>query len=137
MYVLDTNVISALRIPERNPEVSRWAASVPTPHLYVAALSIAEIERGIMARAKKDGAAADVLRQWFERQVIPAFADRVLPFDLEAARVFSRYPVPQDAPYDDALIAATAEARGMTLVTRNVRHVEPLGVRFLNPWSAT
>ncbi|NLT29876.1 MAG: type II toxin-antitoxin system VapC family toxin [Propionibacterium sp.] len=65
-----------------------------------------------------------------------AFAGRVVPFDLAAARVLGRYRVPEHAPWDDAQIAAVAEANGMVLVTRNVKHVESLGVEWLDPWVA-
>ena len=59
---------------------------------------------------------------------------RVLSFDLAAARRLATYRVPEHAPYDDALIAAVAEANGMVVATRNTRHFEPLGVDHLNPW---
>jgi predicted nucleic acid-binding protein len=68
---------------------------------------------------------------------MPAFAGRVLPFDLSAARILAAYRVPEHAPFDDALIAAVAESGGMTVVSRNSKHFEPLGVPCLNPWDAT
>lgn len=74
------------------------------------------------------------MRRWFDQHVLPAFADRVLPFDLSAARILSTYRVPEQAPLDDALIAAVAQSHQMTVATRNTAHVEPLGARFLNPW---
>lgn len=58
----------------------------------------------------------------------------MLPFDESAARVLAAYRVPEHAPLDDALIAAIAESAGMTVVTRNTKHFEPLGVACLNPW---
>lgn len=63
-----------------------------------------------------------------------AFADRVLAFNLDAARILASYRVPEHAPLDDALIAATVEAHGMVLVTRNIKHFAPLGVRVIDPW---
>jgi predicted nucleic acid-binding protein len=68
---------------------------------------------------------------------LPTFADRVLPFDLSAARILADYRVPESAPFDDALIAAVAESAEMTIATRNTKHFEPLGVPCLNPWDAT
>ncbi len=133
-YVLDTNVVSALRVRGRHPVVEEWAASVPVVGQFVTALTIAEIERGVVAKERSDPPQGAVLRRWFDERVLPAFADRVLPFDLPAARILATYPVPDQAPLDDALIAAVAEATEMTVVTRNVRHFEPLGVRCLNPW---
>lgn len=133
-YLLDTNVLSALRVRGRNPAVETWVASVPVADQFVAATTIAEIERGVIAKERSDPAQGDVLRRWFDRRVLPAFARRVLPFDLPAARVLATFRVPEHAPLDDALIAAVAQASNMTVVTRNTRHFEPLGVACLNPW---
>jgi len=77
-----------------------------------------------------------VLRRWFEENVLPTFADRVLPFDLSAARILAAYRVPEHAPFDDAL-AAVAESAEMTIATRNTKHFEPFGVPCLNPWDTT
>ena len=136
MYLLDTNVVSALRVPGRHPQVEAWAAAVPLTDQHVAAFTIAEIERGVLRKERTDPLQGRVLRRWLVEHVLPAFADRVLPFDLLAARILARYPVPEAAPVDDAQIAAVAEANGLTLVTRNVRHVVALGVRVLDPWSS-
>ncbi len=133
-YVLDTNVVSALRVSGREPAVEAWVATVPLADLFVTAMTMAEIERGVVAKERSDPPQGVVLRRWFDERVIPAFAERVLPFDLAAARVLAGYRVPEHAPYDDALIAAIAEARKMTVVTRNVKHFEPLGVDCRNPW---
>jgi predicted nucleic acid-binding protein len=134
MYVLDTNVVSALRRPDREPLVADWARTVPLVDQYVTALTVAEIERGVVRKEQTDPAQGTVLRRWLAEHVLPGFAGRVLPFDLPAARILARYPVPEHAPYDDAQIAAVAEAHGMTVVTRNLRHFTPLGVRVFSPW---
>ncbi|MFC4628085.1 type II toxin-antitoxin system VapC family toxin [Promicromonospora alba] len=134
MYVLDTNVVSALRRPDREPLVADWARTVPLVDQYVTALTVAEIERGVVRKEDTDPAQGTVLRRWLAEHVLPGFAGRVLPFDLPAARILARYPVPEHAPYDDAQIAAVAEAHGMTVVTRNLRHFTPLGVRVFSPW---
>lgn len=134
-YVLDTNVVSALRVRGRNPLVEAWAISVPVADQFVTALTISEIERGIISKERSDSAQGAVLRRWFDVQVLPAFADRVLPFDLPAARVLASYRVPEHAPLDDALIAAIAQSAGMTVATRNTRHFEPLGVVCIDPWA--
>lgn len=136
-YVLDTNVVSALRVRGRNPTVEAWARSVPLGDQFVSAFTVAEIERGVIAKERADVDQGAVLRRWFEDNVLPTFADRVLPFDLPAARVLAAFRVPEHAPLDDALIAAVAQAAEMTVVTRNVRHFEPLGVAVLNPWDTS
>lgn len=136
-YVLDTNVVSALGVRGRNPQVEQWAASVPVADQFVTALTISELERGVIAKERSDPDQGTILRRWLEERVLPAFADRVLPFDLAAARILAAYRVPEHAPLDDALIAAIAQAADMSVVTRNTRHFEPLGVTCLNPWEAT
>lgn len=133
-YILDTNVVAALRVRGRNPVVEAWAASVPVAAQFVTAMTIAEIERGVAAKERTDPAQGDVLRRWFAERVLPAFANRVLPFDLPAARILGTHRVPEHAPLDDALIAAIAQAAEMTIATRNVMHFEPLGVRWIDPW---
>ncbi len=67
--------------------------------------------------------------------MLPAFADRVLPFDVPTARLPATYRVPEHAPLADALIGAVAQSREMTVATRNTRHFEPLGVPCVNPWN--
>lgn len=133
-YVLDTNVVSALRVRGRNPLVETWAASVPVADQFVTATTVAEIERGVVAKERSDPPQGAMLRRWFDERVLPAFAGRVLPFDLPAARILATYRIPEHAPLDDALIAASAHAAQMTVATRNTRHFEPLGVPCLNPW---
>lgn len=136
-YLLDTNVVSALRVRGRNRPVESWAGAVPLGDLFVSAFTIAEIERGVIARERSDVEQGAVLRRWFEENVLPTFADRVLPFDLSASRILAAYRVPEHAPFDDALIAAVAESAEMTIATRNIKHFEPLGVPCLNPWDTT
>lgn len=134
-YLLDTNVVSALRVRGRNRAVEIWASSVPVADQFVTATTIAEIERGVLAKERSDPAQGEILRRWFEERVLPAFAGRMLPFDLPAARVLATYRVPERAPLDDELIAAIAQAADMTVATRNTRHFEPLGIPCLNPWN--
>lgn len=133
-FVLDTNVVSALRVRGRNRPVEAWAASVPVGDQFVTATSVSKIERGVISKERSDARQGAILRRWFEEHVLPTFADRVLPFDLSAARILAAYRVPEHAPLDDALIAAVAASAGMTVATRNTRHFKPLGVPCLNPW---
>lgn len=86
-----------------------------------------------MLRADPDQ--AQILTQWFEQSVLTGFADRILPLDLAAARRVATLQVPDQAPQHDALIAGTALARGLTVVTRNTRDFERASVEQLNPWS--
>jgi len=124
-YVLDMNVVSALRVRGRKPVVETWAASVPVADQFVTATTIAELERGLVARERSDPAQGKVLRRWFEERALPAFAGRVLPFGLPAARILVTYRVPENAPLDDALIAAIAQAEEMMVATRNTDTSSP------------
>ncbi|SNS50422.1 hypothetical protein SAMN06309944_0547 [Micrococcales bacterium KH10] len=133
-YLLDTNVISALRTPDRHLSVAQWAASVSVLDQFVAAMSVAEIERGVVSKERQDPHQGAVLRHWFTHAVLPTFTNRVLAFDIEAARILANYRVPEHAPYDDALIGAVAQANNMMVVTRNIKHFEPLGVSCFDPW---
>ncbi|KMO69819.1 PIN domain-containing protein [Mycolicibacterium chlorophenolicum] len=133
-YVLDTNVVSALRVQGRNPAVAAWADSVEVSEQFIAATTLAEIERGVIAKERTDPAQGEHLRRWFDNKVLPVFTYRTLAFDLAAARILAAYRVPEHAPYDDALIAAVAQAADKIVVTRNTRHFEPLGARCLDPW---
>ena len=89
-YLLDANVVSALRVRGRNPTVEEWAISAPVVDQFIAATTVAEIERGIAAKERSDAQQGAVLRTWFNDRVLPAFAGRVLPFDLAAAPLLPR-----------------------------------------------
>lgn len=136
MYLLDTNVISAFRRPERLPEkVQAWAESVESADFFLSAITILEIEQGILARERSDAAQGATLRAWFDEDVIPTFEDRILPFDADAARKCAALHVPDPRPERDAMIAATAIIHGLKIVTRNVVDFEKLEVMLIDPWA--
>ena len=137
MFILDTNVISELRkaVSGRADEnVVAWARSVSTVSLYMSAISVLEIETGILKIARKDAQQAQLLRDWFEEQVLAAFHERILPIDHIIARKCASLHVPDPKSERDALIAATALVHGMTIVTRNVKDFDQTGARLLDPW---
>ncbi len=133
MYLLDTNVLSALRRRQRHAHVMRWVSTQRSSDLHVSVISLGEIERGIARARRRDPRFAALLAQWLD-DTINLYAGRVLPIDLGAARrwgFLSQSLGHQDA---DLLLAATALERGLTVVTRNARHFEPTGVPVLNPF---
>ena len=134
MWLLDTNVVSELNA-RGNPVVLNWSNGVDPLLTFVSAVTILEIERGVLLRERRDPRQGTVLRAWFEAVVLDGFSGRVLAFDIDAARLTAGLHVPDPRPRYDAMIAATALAHGLTVVTRNVKDFEPLGVRVLNPWS--
>lgn len=135
MFILDTNVISELRKAGRaDPGVQAWAASAPTGSLYLSAVTILELEMGVLRVERRDPAQGSLLRRWLEQQVLPAFAGRILPVDTAVAQRCARLHVPNPQSERDALIAATALIHGMTVVTRNSADFTHSGVTLVNPW---
>lgn len=135
MYLLDTNVVSELRRPDRaNSSVRAWADAVPVGAVFLSTISVLEIELGVLLAERRDSAQGRVLRTWLEHQVLPQFEGRILPLDVEVARQCARLHEPDPRSSRDAMIAATALVHGMTVVTRNVADFAPTGVPTLNPW---
>ncbi|WMP19048.1 type II toxin-antitoxin system VapC family toxin [Thiothrix lacustris] len=137
MYVLDTNVVSELRkanTGKADANVVAWANSVPPASLFLSAISILELETGILLIERRDQEQGKMLRNWLENQVLPTFEERILVVDTAVARQCARLHVPDPCSDRDALIAATALVHGMTVVTRNVDDFKPTGVAILNPW---
>jgi predicted nucleic acid-binding protein len=137
MYVLDTHVVSELRkvrAGKADANVTAWTASVDAGWLFVSAITIMELETGILQIERRDADQGRILRAWIEHHVLPEFADRVLPIDIRVAQRCARLHVPHRQSERDALIAATALVHGMTVVTRNVADFAATGVNLLNPW---
>ncbi len=133
MYLLDTNVVSALRRPDRHPAPTAWLTDQRPSDLYMSVVTIAEIERGIARQISQDSTFARELAAWLER-TLAGFADRLLGIDVPTARRWGRLSASLGHNDADLLIAATALEHGLTVVTRNVRHFEPTGVPVLNPF---
>ncbi len=137
MFVLDTNIISELRkakTGKADKNVTTWAGSMPPGSLFLSAITILELETGVLLIERRDPVQSAVLRAWLDGHVLPAFAGRVLAVDLAVARRCAKLHVPNPCAERDALIAATALVHGMTVVTRNVADFEPTGVATFNPW---
>jgi predicted nucleic acid-binding protein len=135
MYVLDTDVVSHLRRPERaHPNVVAWASNTPVALHFISAITLLELERGILSRERKDAAQGAILRAWMDGQILARFSGRILPVDIAVAQRCAKLHVPDPKPERDALIAATALVHCMTVVTRNVEDFKLTGVEILNPW---
>ncbi len=134
MFLLDTDVLSALRRRERNPEAVRWMTSRRTADLYLSVVTVGEIERGITQQQRRDPPFAHELAGWLDR-VLAWYGDRILPIDIATARRWGQLSATLGHDGADLLIAATALEHGLTVVTRNVRHFEPTGVSALNPFA--
>ena len=137
MFVLDTNVVSELRrakAGKADAHVMAWAGRVPVGGLFLSAITILELEIGVLMVERRDSEQGALLRTWLNRHVLPAFAGRVLAVDTAVAQRCARLHVPDPCTDRDALIAATALVHGMTVVTRNVADFASTGVSVLNPW---
>lgn len=134
--LLDTNVVSELRKPRANPNVTQWAETVGKREAFLSVITIREIEAGVMLVERRDSAQGQLLRAWLEEQVLVEYADRLLDVDLAVARRAAAVHVPNPRPERDALIAATALTHGLAVVTRNASDFEPMGVATVDPWAA-
>ncbi|MFC0341988.1 type II toxin-antitoxin system VapC family toxin [Paracoccus niistensis] len=140
MLLLDTNVVSELRRVgdgRADPGVMAWLAGTDASSCYVSALTLMELEIGILRVEQRDPAQGNLLRRWMESRVMPEFAERTLPVDTIVALRCARLHVPDPRAERDALIAATALVHGMRVVTRNVADFAATGVPLLNPWTAS
>jgi predicted nucleic acid-binding protein len=138
MFVLDTNVVSELRkvrLGKADAKVASWAESVDAADLYLSAITVQELEIGVLLAERRDPSQGAVFRIWLDSHVIPAFAGRILPIDFAVAQRSARLHIPDPRPVRDGLIAATALVHGMTVVTRNLADFESSEVRLLNPWT--
>ena len=140
MFVLDTNVVSELRkvrLGMADMNVTAWTESVDAAELFVSAITIMELELGVLAIERKDATQGAMFRSWLEQHVLPEFSARTLPVDTAVAQRCARLHVPDRRSERDALIAATALVHGMMVVTRNVADFAPMGVALINPWEGS
>lgn len=134
MYLLDTNVVSELRKPKPHGAVLQWIQDIPDAHLHISAVTIGEIQAGIELTREQDESKAAALEQWLE---LVADSFNVVPMDAAAFRVWARLMhKASDTLYEDAMIAATAKVRKLTVATRNVADFKGFGVSVLNPFTA-
>lgn len=133
-FLIDTNIISEVRKGDRcNPAVAAWWSGVAEDDLWLSALVLGEIRKGVELARRRDPRKADALETWLG-DVIAGFGDRVLPVDTAVAEEWGRMNAIRPVPVIDALLAATAKANDLTLVTRNEADVAGLGVEVLNPF---
>jgi len=133
MYLLDTNVVSELRRVRPHGAVLAWLQSVGNEHLHVSAVTLGEIQAGIEITREQDQHRAAEIESWLE-QVAQAY--NILSMDARTFRSWARLMHRRkDDLIEDAMIAATAAVHNLTIVTRNVRDFEGMGVRTLNPFT--
>jgi predicted nucleic acid-binding protein len=117
-----------------DPNVVTWQARASGGERFISVISLMEIRRGILMARHKDRNLAQLLEQWYEGQVKPAFDGCVLPIGLAISERCSALLSERTRGLADALIAATAYVHGLTLATRNVADFEDCGIKLVNPW---
>ena len=137
-FLLDTNVVSEMLRPSPNPAVESWVAQRPAAELYFSAVGEAELRYGVAMLP--EGQRKDALATAIEGILREDFENRILPFDSSAARAYANIAAAHHAAGRtvapaDCQIAATAHSRGMTVVTRNVRDFEEIGIEVVDPWA--
>lgn len=135
MFLVDTDVLSALTKRRRDANVVAWIGRQRPGDLFVSVISIGEIERCVALQRAKEQDFASMLAIWLD-DLLNIYGDRVLPFDLASARRWGRLSAALARKDADLQIAATALEHGLTVVTRNVAHFEPTGVAVLDPFAA-
>ena len=134
-FLIDTNVISEIRKGSgANPGVQEWFASVDEDRLYISALVVGEIRRGIERIRRRDPVSARHLESWLLR-LRRNYSDRILDVTEEVAEIWGQLSPLEPIPPVDGLMVATAMFHNMTLVTRNEADVQRSGARILNPFT--
>ena len=134
MYLIDTNVVSELRKDKRrDPRVAAWFQKVSDEDLYISVLVVGEIRQGVEKVRRSDKRYAHTLEMWLN-EVVETFGSHILPIDQKVAEIWGRMAAQGSFPVIDTLLAATAEAHGLTLVTRNVKDIRGGFLRYLNPF---
>jgi len=137
VYLLDTNVISELRKAgdgKADVNVVACLSGMDAGTFYLSAVTLMEIELGILRIERCDAAQGSRLCAWMNNHILPEFADRILPVDAAVALRCAALHVPEPCSERDAFIAATALVHGMTIVTRNPADFKATAVPMLNPW---
>ena len=136
-FLLDTNVISELRKAgdgRADTNVTAWVAAQDATTFLISAITILELERGVLSVQRRDPKQGGRLRKWLDDHVRPQFAGRILPIDDAIATRCAQLHIPDRRYEADALIAATALVHNLSVVTRNVKDFHETGVVVIDPW---
>lgn len=132
MYLLDTNIVSELRRKKPHGAVVAWLHSVDDKDLYLASVTLAEIQAGIELTREQDAERAAELEVWLDDV---AATYNILNLDGNAFRAWAKLMHKKsDTLYEDGMIAAIAKANKLIVVTRNITDFAAFDVPLLNPF---
>lgn len=136
-FLLDTCILSDGARPTRFPRLAAWIEAQDAMDLAIGSVTVGELRCGIQRLPA--GRKREALKRWLDTELLPEFADRVLPINTAVAEIWALLRASGEEsgrplPLIDGLLLATAQARGLTFVTRNLGHVEHRGVSVFSPY---
>lgn len=134
-FLIDTNVVSELRRSKPHSHVVAWFSDTDPAQVYLSAITVFEIEHGVVEVSRRNPKSADILSRWLRQHVLPTFDGRILPLDAAGAMRSATLHAGRSRLDRDRLIAAIAFAHGKVIVTRNVKDFAGLGVRVVDPFA--
>lgn len=132
-YLLDTDILSAIRRKQRNQHLEKWLRSINPADFYLSVVTIGEVERGITQQRRNNPAFADDLQRWLDT-ILQRYEQRLLPLSVSIARRWEQLSGELGHNSADLMISATALEHNLTVATRNTRHFEPTQASLINPY---
>ncbi len=132
-YLLDTDILSAIRRKQRDPNLEKWLNSIQSADVYLSVVTIGEVERGIIQQRRMNPEFAEELQRWLDT-ILLSYEQRILPMSVSIARRWGQLSGELGHNNADLMIAATALEHNLTVATRNTRHFEPTPVSLINPY---
>jgi hypothetical protein len=132
-YLLDTDILSAIRRKQRDPNLEKWLHSINSAEVFLSVVTLGEVERGVTQQRRINPAFAEDLERWLDTVLI-RYAQCILPLSVNIARRWGQLSGELGHSSADLMIAATALEHNLTVATRNTRHFEPTQVPLINPY---
>ncbi|KKB11651.1 hypothetical protein VE25_11730 [Devosia geojensis] len=133
-FLIDTNVVSETRKRNASPAAMDYLSRLESEHTYISVLTLGELRRGVVAKQATDKIMAAEFQSWLD-DIEREYVGRTLTITAEIAHRWGEITSDRTRPVVDSLIAATAIVHGLTVVTRNVRDYQTLGIPVINPWN--
>jgi len=132
-YLLDTDILSAIRRKQRDPNLEKWLHSIQSADVYLSVVTLGEVERSISQQRRNNPEFAEDLERWLDT-ILLKYEQRILPLSVSVARRWGKLSGEHGHTSADLMIAATALEHNLTVATRNTRHFEPTQVSLINPY---